>query len=144
MNKFREIEHTADIGIEVDGDSLEDLLINATNGMLHLLVDCKPLTTSQCDAIQTSKDISVNAADREDLLVKWLEEVLYLFETRKLFPVTFIIGRINDTSLLADVFAVPLKDCDYKIRREIKAVTYHNLKISEDAGHFSTTIIFDI
>ena len=141
MSGYRVIEHTADIGIKVEGSSLKELFLNSAKGMVDLVVDCRIVSNSQ---YQSFEKISLKADIKEQLLVKWLEELLYLFEVKNNIPISFNIIDIVDTDLRAEVGIVPLDPEIHRIKYQIKAVTYHNLKIEEKKGLFKTRIIFDI
>ena len=118
---FEEIEHTADQALRVRGTDFKELLHNAALGMLQL--------TGVIPRSGPSRDrkIEVQAPDREGLLVTWLEELLYLTETRGVTYTEFELHITDDTHLVAKVQETPIA----AITRHIKAVTYHDLEIEE-------------
>ena len=71
MKGFREIEHTADIGIEVWGNNLETLFLNAAQGMYSIVFGELKNTAKDCFSF------SVNEENPEDLLVAFLSELNY-------------------------------------------------------------------
>lgn len=137
---FKQIEHTADVGLEVEADSLSGLFAGAAQGMLEILfgeerhgVESKALKKIP---------IELNATIREGLLVKWLEEILFLIENKNELPVLFDIKELSATKLVGEVKTVSMREL--LPRLEIKAVTYHNLEIKEKDGRYSVRIIFDV
>lgn len=138
MTGYKFIEHTADIGIEVKAASLRELFTLAAEGLFDLI------TESPLSGGGSSRKISLDADSKEQLLVKWLEELLYLFEIKKLLPAAYNIGNVSDTRLEADVICFPFDAVLHRPRYEIKAVTYHNLAIKKEEGGYSVRIIFDI
>lgn len=138
MTQYKTIEHTADIGIEVQGPDLPGLFINAARGLVDFIVDVREVGEKQ------TRKISLDAGIREELLVKWLEEILYLFEVKDLIVVDFDIKKLENKKLEADVTCIPFSPKIQKPKHQIKAVTYHNLTIREERDRFSATIIFDI
>lgn len=139
--RIRLINHTADIGIEVLGSSLKELFVSAADGMTGLMVECLGAAAPQR---HSSKDIFLKADIREELLVKWLEEILYFIETKRLVPVSFNIKSIDNNSLSAQIEVVSFDPKIHHPKYQIKAVTYHDLTIKEDGGIFKTRVIFDI
>lgn len=85
-----------------------------------------------------------NAVDREQLLVNWLQELLYIFDAEKLIPCEFDILELSDCCLKAKVSSIPLDLKIHKLKHQIKAVTHHNLAVKRGAGQFDVTVIFDI
>lgn len=144
--KPRIINHTADIGIEIEGGSLKELFLNAARGAIGLIVECRRSGVPACRGTddRVLKKISLKADLAEGLLVRWLEELLYLFEEKRLVPVEFKIGRLLRTSLNTEVSCVPFDPKTHRIKYVIKAVTYHDLTITEEKGRFRVRIIFDI
>lgn len=138
MNGYKQIEHTADIGIEVEGNSLKELFINSAKGLVSLMVDARaPMN-------RVAQGISITAGSKEELLVKWLEELLYIFETKRMVPTGFTIVMISENDLSAVINIDEFDKDRFPPKYQIKAVTYHNLTIKEKDGRFSATIIFDI
>ena len=134
---FEIIDHTADIGIIARGRSPAALFCNAAAGMLSLLTDVSMLRPD------TARQISLKVADRETLLVAWLNEILYIIYTEKLLLFKFDIV-IEGDRLEAKCAGQELDMQDHGLKREIKAATYHDLEIAERDGEFSAKIIFDI
>lgn len=138
MKPYKIIEHTADIGIETEGASLAELFLICAGAVRDLIVD------SMVPKVKVVISLSINADSREGLLVKWLEEILFLFETKELVPVEFQIDEISDTRLKAVVSADKFDPKIHTPKYQIKAVTYHDLAVREEEGRFKTRIIFDI
>jgi SHS2 domain-containing protein len=130
---YEEIEHTADWAIQVHGETLNELFENAANGMFSLL---DPLPIS-IEAKNTRLELS--AIDLETLLVCWLEELLYILETEHKGADSFKI-EIEDTALKATFRSMPVQSQ----KKDIKAVTYNELEITQDDEGFHTTIVFDV
>ncbi len=131
------IDHTADIGIAARGSDLAALFSSAASGMLSLLTDV--------DSLQqvVTREVRLEAADTETLLVQWLNELLYIIDTEKLILHKFDIS-VDKGRLSAKCAGQKLDTISHRFRREIKAATYHDLKVVERDGEYSARIIFDI
>ena len=133
--EFEEIEHTADKALRVFGTSLTELLLNAARGMTHLMVaDEFEIGTD------IEKSIELDAVDAESLLVEWLSELAYWAESDMLVFKKFKILKASPTHLQARIFGGKTS----KLEKQIKAVTYHNLKIEETSQGLEATIVFDV
>lgn len=86
----------------------------------------------------------LSSRDWESLLVDWLHEILYYFTVKKMGFSRFRIERIGPFFLKASGYGEKIDLKRHQILREVKAVTYHNLRIKKAKGCYSTRIIFDI
>lgn len=136
--EYKITDHTADIGIEVRGDSLPDLFRNAALALFDLMVFT--------DRIETviKKNVTAAAEDPQALLVAWLSELLYLFDTQALLVREAEIMTLDSNRIEARVRGETFDRAKHRTKREIKAVTYHHLKIEKNNSHFTARIIFDL
>jgi SHS2 domain-containing protein len=131
---YRLLAHTADVALAVRGATLEELFANAAAGMFDQLADA---ASAGCSI---RRSISVEGGDAEALLVAWLSELLFLFETRRevyrCFTVTFPSpGRLEGRAE---------GDVCRAVKRPIKAVTYHGLRVQRRGRSYQATIVFDV
>jgi len=135
---YREREHTADWELEAWAPDLPGLFEQAARGMYALAA------VRLKDGSSLSRTLSLSAYDSEGLLVAFLAELLFLGsaehgEGGRLGFDSFDI-RINGNALHATVSGAPILSLD----REIKAVTYHILKIRRTAEGFEVNLVFDV
>ena len=139
MKKYTLLEHTADIGIHVFGETLKDLFENAAAGIFSLLTDTRKVSE------KTQMLLSVDGHDREDLMVRWLSELLFLCDTRLLLFKTFEITLLEDRHLEATVRGEPIDLSRHTMKMDIKAVTYYGLEVRKNCkGIWETKILFDV
>jgi len=130
--------HIADLGMSVTGHSCEDLFRNAGLAVLELLVHT-------ADSKSENKiDISINGNDLPDLMVKWLSEILYFFEGERLVVTEIVINAINSNKLISTLSVMEFNSQFHEVLREIKAVTYHQIKVEEKKGIWTARVIFDL
>jgi len=138
---YRFIEHTADMGVEIEGTSFESLL---SEGLLALT---DTLTEVERVNLELELPIDLIAPSREDLLVEWLSEIVYLFETKS------VLLRQTDLEVEAEGGGWRLRgtvrgeryDPDrHEIKTLIKAVTYHQLRVKSSTTGWSARVIFDL
>jgi SHS2 domain-containing protein len=130
---YEEIEHTADLAFRVRGRSQAELFANAARALTCL--ECGVATGEPT----VTREVEVNGTDRETLLVNWLNELLYLGQTKHESYHEFDIIEINDEHLRAHVRG---QEC-HALRR-IKAVTFHNLEVKQTPTGWQATIVVDV
>lgn len=138
MKKFEVLEHTADIGIEAQGKTRAGAFENAAMGMFSLMVEAGTV------APREERELEVEAEDIEALLVEWLNELLYLVETGESLFCNFDIRELSNTHLRAHIIGEPLDSRKHRIKLQIKACTYHQLKVEKTDDHWTARVIFDI
>ena len=90
------------------------------------------------------RTINIPAIDRENLLVRWLTEVLFLYDAEKFLTAAVEFEVLNDTFLKAKILGEPFNARKHKLRLDIKAITYHQLKIEEHSGIWTARVFVDI
>lgn len=123
MKKFRIVEHTADVGIEAYGEDLNELFANAAYGMFSII--CSPDKIREKKSVQ----IDISAPGLEDLLHSWLDELLYREDAEGMVFGRFEVSIEDKYRLSGKVFGEELDAERHHPGTEIKAVTYHQLKI---------------
>ena len=131
------IEHTADVGIAAYGLDIGEAFVNAARGMFSLIVE------PGCVGESAYRDIEVNAPGREELLVVWLNELIYLFDVENILFSQFDIKEISDTCLIARAYGEPVDKTRHNLKIGIKAATYHMLMIEQGNG-VEARVLFDI
>ena len=141
MKEFEIIDHTADIGIVAYGKTKKEVFINAAKGMFEIIAgENRDLKENFYDKIK------LEAKSLEDLLIAWLNELLYISEIKLVILNKFKIKELSDVQIKAEVGGTKINHLSVRIKREVKAVTYHRLEIKkeEESGLWSAQVIFDI
>ena len=134
-SRFEIVEHTADWALRVFGRDLAQLLVHAAEGMASLLVE-------EPAAIATGEErhVELAAGDAESLLVEWLSELAYWAEMEQLIFTQFELSTVTPTHLEATVRGGRAPE----LQKHIKAVTYHNLAITQTEAGLEATVVFDV
>ena len=125
MKKYEVIDHTADIGLRAYGKDLKKLFANAAAGMFGILADLKNVQARQRQGIE------IEAPDIEELFLSWLSELLYQHNSRGIIFKEFSIEKLTERSLLAEARGEKIDLKRHRLKKEIKAVTYHGLKVEK-------------
>ena len=154
---YQILEHSGDLKIKVWGKSLEELFKNSAEAMYGAACGRKfkiqkclpvpitigiskiPYRIAKCKI----KEVVIKGSDYENLLINFLNELLYLSDTQNkgFYPQNLVFGKKGDNltlsaNLLPFPFLIP--------ELEIKSATYHNLKVEKKDDLYQTTIVFDI
>ena len=136
--RFRTIEHTADIGIEVEADNLSELFEGVAAAMFSLIVD--PDTVRQT----VERELSLEAGDLEELLFMWLNELLFVLYAEGLLFSGFKVKDIGEDRLVATATGEKLDPQRHRLDEEIKAATYHEMMVERRDDGWKARVIFDV
>ncbi len=139
MKPYEYIEHTADAGMRVRGDTLKSLFTHAAQGLFEMIAVVDTIDET------TSIDVHITAESPEMLLVAWLDELIFRHETDEIFFKHTEISNISATELVAKVYGEPTNFDKHVVYTEIKAVTYHQLYVIQNPdGAWEAQVIFDL
>lgn len=138
MPEYEFIDHTADAGIVAYGTSLEEVFVNAARAMTSLIVNPETITE------KVRREIAAEGSDTEELLVAWLNEILYLFDAEGLVFRRFEITRLSEGHLQGAACGEKIDPSRHEVKAPVKAATYHQLKIERANGGFRGQVILDL
>ncbi len=135
---YETFEHTADLGLRIRAPDLNTLFAEAALALFSALVEDQ-------DTIRPLQSIEVRlaGADREYLLFDWLRELLYQFDGRHLVLGRFQV-RVSDVGLEATAWGEPLDPARHPLAHEVKAITYHGLRVEPAGDGWLAEVIVDI
>jgi len=138
MKNYEVLEHTADIGIRVKSSSLEGLFKNAGLAITELSAE-----KQKNQYPEKHKFVITQKADNvEELFINWLNELLSMSAAEALIFEDIKINQINEQ--FVDAIAIGSDMRNYKTNIEIKAATYHQLKVQKIGSHWQAEVIFDV
>lgn len=138
MYSYKTFDHTADLGLIVTGKGREDLYANAAFAVFDIITDL-----GRVEARETRR-ILVEGDSLEDLLINYLREILYLYNGERWILKEIRVSRVDDHALEAEARGEPLDGRKHEIRKEIKAVTYHQAQVRQTKGGWEARVIFDV
>ena len=138
MRTYQFIDHTGDDGVVVEGETLEKLFQHAAESFFYVITEPENIEGT------VQQSVSLRAPGLEELLVDWLSEFLYLFDTQGLLFGRFDITRLDEKHLEAKAWGEKYNEEKHPIKTTIKAVTFHQLRIENDEGMWRAQIIFDL
>jgi SHS2 domain-containing protein len=138
MKRYEFFDHTADIGLHVFGRSLPELFENAGFALFDIITDIKTVQERQQRSFALQRD------SLDELLAEWLGGLLFISAAELFLCRRFHVSRIDGKSLQAEAWGEPLQEPRHVIKTEVKAVTYHNLRVYEEQGLWHAIVVLDI
>ncbi|MBC7252840.1 MAG: archease [Actinobacteria bacterium] len=126
------------MGIRAYGKSREEVFAHAALGMMSLILDVESVS------LRERKDVKARASGPEELLVKWLSEVLFLVETEGWAFGDFEVREVTEELAEGWGWGEPLDPAKHKVSGEIKAATYHMLQLKRENDTWIAQVIFDV
>lgn len=137
METFQILEHTADIGFEAYGGTEPEVFANAAIALVSIITDPEQI------AIRGERSIHVDADDREQLLVRYLNEVLYVIDGDSFLPAKAVVTLHDNQALSATLYGEERTE-RHDVRTDVKAITYHQLAFQETETGYSIRVFVDI
>ncbi len=138
---YQVFDHTADIGLEVRAPTLRMLFEHAAFAVFDIMLETDPVgAPDDSDDL----DLSVAAADLEELMVRWLAELLYLHDAKGVVPRRFSVTDISADRLAARVTWESYDPHRHHVKTEVKAVTYHQASVRQEGGLWRARLVLDV
>ena len=137
--RYTIIEHTADIGVAVEAGDLAGIFVNAAVAMFDIMAE---RLAASSPASRIKLNIILSAAKPDELLIRWLNELLSLSATKGLIFVDYQVNRLDEQGLDIAVFGDEVSH--YRFNAEIKAATYHDLELVKTPLSYKAKVIFDV
>lgn len=125
------------MGLEAWGPDLSEVYRLAALGLTSVLVDPGSV------AAREQRTVSINGSDSENLLVRWLSEILYLYDGQR-FLLSDVEIRLQGSELKATLKGERVDSDRHRFRTDVKAVTYHQLQIAFEKGVWTARVFLDI
>lgn len=135
--KFKEIDYGGDIGIEAWGENTARALENATLGLFSLMV--RGGVSSKVE-----REIAVQAASAEDLLIDWLSEVITTAASRGEVYCQTQIRSTGPAAVRGVIRGEPVESGRHDLRFDVKAATYHDVLFESGEDGCHVRVIFDL
>jgi len=138
MKNYELFEHTADTGVRVKAKDLKGVFINSAFALFNIIAEKKAEARTNAQKI----NLKQKAQNREELFFNWLSELLSLSAAKGLIFTDFKIIDLKDDSL--EALAEGASANGFIMLTEVKAVTYHNLKIEKIGFLWQAEFILDV
>ncbi len=135
----RLVDHTGDMALLVWAPSLPELFDESARALFDVIVDVASVRPAELVPIAVS-----DAVDRDDLLVRFLSELLFLHDARGWLFCGITVRSLDDHEIVGEAVGEPLDPQRHVTLRQVKAVTYHRVAIRKDVREWSATVVLDL
>jgi len=135
---FEILEHTADIGLRARGKTKAELFAGAAAALVSIAVETESIQP------RSAFPIAATGEDDEELLVNWLNEVLYYLDGGRIVMCRFQVDEIERGSVRGRGWGEPWDSSRHKGKIVVKGVTYHQLRLHKDRGAWCAEVFLDI
>lgn len=132
------IDHTADVGIEVEASSREELFLKSGLAMFDLMFGLGSVGKD------VTKPLSVTAESPSELLIAWLNELLYFYAVERIIFSDFTDVELGEQTFRALGCGERYNPDKHRCDLEIKAATYHDVSLACIGGRWKARVIFDV
>jgi SHS2 domain-containing protein len=138
QKKYRLLTRQSELAVRVVGISQADLFANSAFALFDVMTDLEKIE------LKERVPLEVEGADRDDLMVNWMRELLYLYQGSGYLLKEFQIQEVKDTFVKADVCGEKIDPDRHDIKKEITAVAYHQSRMEKTGNQWTAQLIFEV
>ena len=135
---FELLEHPSDIGVRAQGATREEALVAASQGVMSILAD-----TANFRPIE-ERFFKASGADEATLIINWLNEILFFFDTEVMVFSDFSIDSWTADEITGHARGERLDVARHEFRTAVKAVTYHQFKSHQTRDGWEIRVFVDV
>ena len=138
QKKYRVTKHQTELAVRVRGSSQADLFANSAFALFDVMMDVSAIE------LKERIPLEVEGSDRDDLMVNWMRELLYLYQGSGYLLKEFSIGEVKDTIVKAEVRGEKIDPDRHDIKQEIAAVAFHKSRMEKTGNQWIAQLIFEL
>lgn len=138
MKRYRVLDHTADLGLQILGRTVEELFANGAYALFDLIADLGQVE------LTSDRVITATGADWNDLWINYLRECLSVFNCAAFLMREIDVLSLDESQVNARLRGEPFQPDRHHLRQEIKAVTYHQASVRSTARGWRGRVILDV
>ena len=138
QKKYRLMTRQSELAVRVVGSSQADLFANSAFALFDVMTDLEKIE------VKERLPLEVEGADRDDLMVNWMRELLYLYQGSGYLLKEFQIREVKDTFVKADVCGEKIDPDRHDMKKEITAVAYHQSRMEKTGNQWTAQLIFEV
>ena len=136
--RYRYIDHTADMGLEIYGRDLEELFRNASFALFDNITELRKIEEKD------KRRIRLSSESLKELLLDWFRELLFLFGIEFFITKRVRFLNLKERELEAEIWGERFDKKRHKIKMEIKNPTYHTFSLERYEKGYKARVVFDV
>jgi len=138
QNKYRLTRRQSELAVRVTGNSQADLFANSAFALFDVMADVDKIE------VKERINLEVEGTDRDDLMVNWMRELLYLYQGSGYLLRECNIGEVKDTIVKAEVCGEKIDPDRHEVKQEIGAVAFHKSRMEKTGNQWTAQVIFEL
>jgi SHS2 domain-containing protein len=138
QKNYRLMTRQSELAVRVVGNSQADLFANSAFALFDVMTDLEKIE------VKERLPLEVEGADRDDLMVNWMRELLYLYQGSGYLLKEFQIHEVKDTLVKADVCGEKIDPDRHDMKKEVTAVAYHQSHMAKTGNQWTAQLIFEV
>ncbi len=138
QKKYRLTTRQSELAVRIVGNSQADLFANSAYALFDVMTEIEKIE------IKDRLPLEVEGMDRDDLLVNWMRELLYLYQGSGYLLKEFQIREVKDTIVKAEVCGEKIDPDRHEIKQEISTVAYHQSRMAKTGNQWTAQLIFEV
>lgn len=137
QKSYRITKRQSELAVRVTGNSQADLFANSAFALFDVLTDVSTIE------IKEKLPLEVEGNDRDDLMINWMRELLYLFQGSGYLLKDFQIREVKDKIVKAEVCGEKIDPDRHEIKQEIAAVAYQHGRMEKTGNQWIAQLVFE-
>lgn len=138
MSNFSTFDISGDLGLRIEAEDMKSVMETAAEGLTEVITDLSAVNTT------SSIEVRLEAADTEELVVSWLNELIFLLDARGFITRKATVSDITETGLDAVLHGETFDPERHERRVMVKAATFHGFSINKTAGRIVVEVVLDL
>ena len=138
IKRYRVTPHHSELAVKVFGSSQVELFQNSGWALFDVTTDIEKIETKDCVPLE------VEGTDRDDLLVNWVRELLYLYQGSGYLLKEFRINELGDKLVKAEACGEKIDPDRHEIKKEIMAIAYDKSRMAKTGDQWTAQLIFEV
>lgn len=138
LKRYRILTRSSDLAIKVFGKSQEELFANSAFALFDLMTDVDKIE------VQERLPLEVEGVDRDDLMVNWMRELLYLYQGSGYLLKEFKVLEAKESCVRGEVSGEKYNPDRHEIRREFRSVVFHQSRMEKTGDQWTAQVIFEL
>jgi len=137
QKSYRVTKRQSELAVRVTGKSQAELFANSAFALFDVMSDVETI------AVQERLPLVVEGTDRDDLMINWMRELLYLYQGSGYLLKEFKINEVKDTIVKAEVCGEKINPDRHEIKQEIAAVAYQHGRMEKTGNQWIAQLVFE-
>jgi SHS2 domain-containing protein len=138
QKKYRLMARQSALAVKVIGNSQADLFANSAFALFDVMTDVEKIE------LKEHLPLEVEGVDRDDLMVNWMRELLYLYQGSGYLLREFQVREVKDTLVKAEVCGEKIDPDRHEIKKEVAAVAYHQSRMEKTGNQWTAQLVFEV